>query len=102
VRQFGFLPTVVLLSIGFSAVVFVMYRVGLNDCPYCGNVAVYRSKPTRLIDRVCMIFLLQIVRCHGCMRQHYRPIFWPTTEFPISAKKSVQTRANDDKRQRSA
>ena len=80
-----------------------MPRVGLNDCPYCRNVAVYRSKPTTWPDHVCGLFLLRLVRCHGCMRQHYRPIFWPTPEFPIlSAKKPLQARTDDDQRERSA
>lgn len=26
-------------------------------------------------------------RPHGCIRQHYRPLFWSTPEFPISSAK---------------
>ena len=69
-----------------------MFRVGLNDCPYCRNRAVYRSHPEKWVDQMCVLFLMQLVRCHGCMRQHYRPLFWPAPEFPISStEKPVPT-----------
>jgi len=80
-----------------------MPGVALNDCPYCRNLAVYRSKPTRLLDHVCALLLLQLVRRHGCFRQHYRLIFWPTPEFPVpSAKKPLQNRTDNDQRECSA
>jgi hypothetical protein len=75
-----------------------MLRIGLNVCPYCSNSKVYRSRPTTWLDRAYVPFVLQLVRCHGCMRQHYRPLFWPAPEFPTPpAKKPVQTLAEDEK-----
>ncbi len=80
-----------------------MLRIGLEHCPYCLSFKVYRSRPTTLLDRACVLFLLQLVRCHGCMRQYYRPLFRPTPEFPtLSAKKTIQTRIEDEERERSA
>jgi hypothetical protein len=83
----------------------VMRRIGLNRCPYCGNFEVYRSRiePVTWLDRACVLFLLQLVRCHGCMRRHYRPLLFPAPEYPTrSAKKSAQTPANDEKWKRLA
>jgi hypothetical protein len=78
-------------------------RIALNGCPYCLGLEVYGSRPKTCLDRVCVLFLLQLVRCHGCMRRHYRPLFWPAPEFPtLSAKKPTQGLANDEKQQHSA
>lgn len=80
-----------------------MRRIGLSDCPYCGSSEVYRSQPKTLLDRACVLFLVQLVRCHECMRRHYRPLFLPTPEYVTpSTKKPVQTRAEDEERKRSA
>jgi hypothetical protein len=83
-----------------------MLRIGLEGCPYCGSLEVYRSRiePVEWLDRVCMLFLLQLVRCHGCMRRHYRPLLFPAPEYPNHqpAKKSTQAAANDEKWNRSA
>jgi len=81
-----------------------MRRIGLNGgCPYCGGLEVYRSQPKTWLDRACVLFLLQLARCHDCMRRHYRPLVLPTLEYPSrSAKKPTQTIANVEKRKRSA
>jgi hypothetical protein len=81
----------------------VMRRIGFNDCPYCGNSEVYRSHPKTWAGRACVLFLLEFVRCHRCMRHHYRPLFFPAPEYVTpSAKRPVQTRTDDEKRERSA
>jgi hypothetical protein len=79
-----------------------MYRIGLNDCPHCGSSEVYRSHLKTLLDHVGLFLLLGPVRCHGCMRRHYRPLFLPASEFiDLPAKKPVRAYP-DDKRKRSA
>lgn len=60
-----------------------MLKIGLDDCcPYCGNFAVYRSRPETRVGRACWLLMLDLARCHGCMRQHYRLIFSPAPEYP--------------------
>jgi hypothetical protein len=79
-----------------------MHRIGLKDCPYCGSSEVYRSQPKTLAESACIFLLVRLVRCHDCMRRHYRPVFFPAAKHvtPL-AKKPVQIRT-DDKRKRSA
>jgi predicted RNA-binding Zn-ribbon protein involved in translation (DUF1610 family) len=80
-----------------------MRRIGLNDCPYCGGVNVYRSQPKTWLDRACGLFLLRLARCHECMHSYYRPLFLATLEYPRqSPKKATQTIPKDEKRKRSA
>lgn len=53
-----------------------MRRIGLNNCPYCGKTGeLYSSRPKTWRDELCLFFFLQVVRCHSCMRRHYRPLF---------------------------
>lgn len=78
-----------------------MLGIGFMGCPYCPSFKVYRSQPVRWFQRASVLFLLRLVRCHVCLRQHYRPILLPAPESPLSARKSART-AQDDNRQRSA
>ena len=68
-----------------------MMGIGFMGCPYCPSFKVHRSQPVTWLQRASVLFLLRLVRCHVCLRQHYRPIFLPTTDSPLSAKKSVRT-----------
>jgi len=36
---------------------------------------VYVSAPKTPWDRISVLFLVRLVRCHSCMRRHFRPIF---------------------------
>ncbi len=41
-----------------------MLKIRLDDsCPYCGNLAVYRSQPETWLARVCLLLPLELVRC---------------------------------------
>ena len=78
---------------------FVMRRIGLlNKCPYCGKAEELRtSRPQTWHDEVCLFFFLQVVRCHSCMRRHYRPLF--LLPVPVeSEEKPVNLHANDEER----
>jgi hypothetical protein len=59
-----------------------MRRIGVKNCPYCGASEVYVSAPKTFWERVPAVFLLGLVRCHRCMRRHYRPMFLPAAENP--------------------
>lgn len=67
----------------------MLHRIGLEDCPYCGNSEVYRSKPEVWLDGLLSLFLFDLARCHGCMRQHYRFILFPAPEFSLVADPQV-------------
>ena len=56
---------------------FAMHRIGLTCCPYCGSSEIYASEPRTLWQRISIVFLLRLVRCHACMHRHYRPIIYP-------------------------
>jgi hypothetical protein len=76
---------------------------GSNRCPYCGDAgALYLSQPKTWHDEVCSFFFLQAVRCHSCMRRHYRPLF--LSPVPVKPqKKTVRTHTDEnEKRERSA
>jgi hypothetical protein len=82
-------------------------KIGWKACPYCGDHEVYRSRtePLTWLDRLCPLFLLQLVRCHRCEFRHYRPIFVSTPEYPRPIRgrtESAQTNANDERPKRSA
>jgi hypothetical protein len=49
-----------------------MRRIGLKMCPYCRSSEVYVSGPKTFWERIPAMFLLRLVRCHNCMRRHYR------------------------------
>jgi len=79
-----------------------MLRVGLEACPYCDSLEVYRSRPETWLDRTFAVFLFDIARCHGCMRQHYRLLLFPAPEFPVRSEyESTQTPATDERPTRS-
>jgi hypothetical protein len=59
-----------------------MRRIGLKNCPYCGSSKVYISTPKTLGEKLPALFLLQLVRCHACMRRHLRPLFAPAAKHP--------------------
>lgn len=83
----------------------VMLRIGWKGCPWCGDHEVYRSRiePQTWLDRACVLFLLQLVRCHECESRHYRPLLFPAPEYPRPIReKCVQTQTHDEKRKRSA
>jgi hypothetical protein len=51
-------------------------KIGLKACPYCGRSdEIYSSRPRSWRDELCGLFFLRVVRCHGCTRRHYRPLF---------------------------
>jgi hypothetical protein len=53
----------------------IVRRIALKSCPYCGGAdELYLSRPESWRDEVCFFFFLQVVRCHSCMRRHYRPL----------------------------
>lgn len=84
-----------------------MVKIGWKRCPHCGDHEVYRSRrePLTWLDRVCGVFLFQLVRCHDCEHRHYRPVFIPTPEYPypiLSREKRASTHTLTDKRERSA
>lgn len=83
-----------------------MLKIGWRVCPYCGDHEVYRSRtePLTWLDRACGLFFLQLVRCRVCELRHYRPIFFPASEYrhPIRGEKCAQTNADDEKTKRSA
>jgi hypothetical protein len=60
-----------------------MRRISLKNCPYCGYSEIYISSSTSLWPRISVLFLLRLVRCHVCMRRHYRPIFMPTAKHLV-------------------
>lgn len=62
-----------------------------NDS-YCGRLDVYRSHPKNLMDRSCILLLLELARCHYCMQRYYHPIPFPDLReySDPSLKKPVQ------------
>jgi hypothetical protein len=81
-------------------------KIGWKHCPYCGDDEVYRSRrePLTWVDRVCVLLLLQLVRCRRCQMRHYRPVFFPAPEYSgrIGNIRSVQNSGKDEKHERSA
>jgi hypothetical protein len=72
---------------------FLMRRIGMNHCPYCGkDDALYSSRPETWRDELCLFVFLQVVNCHCCMRRHYRPLFWPLVPMQ-PRRKPVQSTA---------
>lgn len=82
-----------------------MRRIGLKNCPYCGSSNVYTSTPKTLWERFPALFLHRLVRCHTCMRRHFRPLLLPAPKHPeeyvvpskpveaVSTKKTVKRSA---------
>lgn len=84
-----------------------MVTIGWRACPHCGDDEVYRSRrePLTWLDRACGFFLLQLVRCRQCQLRHYRPIFFPTPEYPYpirAREKRATTHVDSEKPKRTA
>jgi hypothetical protein len=79
-------------------------RVGLKNCPYCGKAEeLYSSRPQTWRDELCLFFFFQVVRCHSCMRRHYRPLFMqPVPVWPEAKAKPVKAVGEEEKRRRQA
>jgi hypothetical protein len=64
-----------------------MRRISLRNCPYCGCSRIFVSRSATWWHRVCVfVFLLRLVRCHVCMRRHFRPMFVRTAELPARSE----------------
>ena len=59
-----------------------MRRLGIKSCPYCGSGKVYISVPKRFRETLYVLFLVRLVRCHACMRRHFRPVILPAAKYP--------------------
>jgi len=57
-------------------------RISIKSCPYCDSSEVFPSQSKTLLEKVSIVFLLRLVRCHNCMRHHYRPLLSPITTHP--------------------
>jgi hypothetical protein len=80
-----------------------MHRIGLDACPYCGSLDVFRSHPKNLMDRACALLLLELARCHYCMLRYYHPILLSELrEYSQSPKKPVRAIASQERRKRPA
>ena len=79
-------------------------KIGWKTCPYCGDDEIYRSHKELLtwLDRVCGLFLLQLVRCRRCELRHYRPIFYPAPNYPHPIREESSPTAASEKSKRSA
>ncbi|GEM_PF-6664751 len=81
-------------------------KIGWRTCPYCGDDEVYRSRkaPLTWLNRICGLFLLQLVRCRQCELRHYRPIFFPVPQYPrpILSEKGPQAHIEREEKRRSA
>jgi hypothetical protein len=51
-----------------------MRRIGLTSCPYCGSSRVRPSRNTMLWERLSILLLLRLSRCHACMHHCYQPL----------------------------
>ena len=54
-----------------------MRKFGLGACPSCGSAETYASAPKTLWQKVSVLLLLRVVRCHSCWRRYYQPVFLP-------------------------
>ncbi len=83
-----------------------MRRIGLRNCPYCASSQVYSSAPKRLVERLPVLLLLRLVRCHACLRRHLRPLLLPTLKLPepyrVPAKRVQAVSLNKKEEKRSA
>lgn len=59
-----------------------MRRISWKNCPYCGCSTIYASSSKTPGRKIATLFLLRLVRCHICMRRHFRPMFVRTEENP--------------------
>jgi hypothetical protein len=77
-------------------------RIGLKNCPYCGSSEVFPSQSKTLLERVSVAFLLCLVRCHSCMRHHYRPLLLQIPKHPAMQaipKKPVSAGSEREKKE---
>jgi hypothetical protein len=80
-----------------------VHRISFRNCPYCGSSEVYGSHRKTWGDLTALFFLLGPVRCHGCMRRHFRPLFLPARNYITAIVKPITVREDeDDKRKRTA
>jgi hypothetical protein len=70
-----------------------MRRIGLKNCPYCGSSKIYVSSSDTSLQKASFLFLLRLVRCHVCMRRHFRPLFLAAAKSP--ATRSALTKPAD-------
>jgi hypothetical protein len=71
-------------------------KIGFDRCPYCAETEVFASRPKDWLDEVCGVLFLQVVRCHVCMRRHYRPRFMASpTARPL--KKPIENASNEER-----
>ena len=85
--------------------VHVLRKVSLKNCPYCLSSQVYFSQPKTWWEKTLFIFLLQLVRCHNCMRRHYRPIMFAIPKHPATEaveRKAPQVIAAEERQDRLA
>ena len=76
-----------------------------NHCPYCLSSRVYGSRGRKWWEKILFIFLLRLVRCHNCMRHHYRPIILSAAKNPMRetvSRKQPRTVSSGQKKDRSA
>ena len=66
-----------------------MFRIGTQDCPYCSDTNIYRSRRKNLWEVIAFLFLLRPVRCHGCMHRFFRPVLIDTPERRLKQKDTV-------------
>ncbi len=82
-----------------------MRRMGFKNCPYCGSSQIYISAPKTLGERFPALFLVRLVRCHTCMRRHFRPLLLPAPKHPEEYTvpvKRVETASIKETEKRSA
>ncbi len=68
-----------------------MRQISFKNCPYCGCNKIYASASANPWQKLAALFFLRLVRCHVCMRRHYRPIFVSVAENP--ARNNARRRA---------
>ena len=76
-----------------------------GHCPYCLSSRVYGSRGKKWWEKILFIFLLHLVRCHNCMRHHYRPIIFYAAKNPRRepvSRKPPRTISSEQKKDRSA
>ncbi len=48
------------------------------QCDRCGSMQAFRSRPRSFAEKFLLpVFLFRTVRCGGCYRRFYRPLFVP-------------------------
>lgn len=79
-----------------------MLRVWLEGPSLFATVLKFTGHSPRCLDRMFSLLLFDISRCHGCLRQHYRPILFLAPDFPAQSEDEFRdTLAIDDRLKRS-